>query len=80
MGRAVAVYTGLRLLLFAGTYVVLRVAGLRGLLALAAALLISSIASPFALRRHREAVAAQLAARHERRQAERDRLRGMLDG
>ena len=75
-----AVYTGLRLLLFAGVYVVLRVAGLRGLLALAAALLISSIASPFALRRQREAVAAQLAARHERRQAERDRLRGMLDG
>ena len=80
VGRAFAVYTGLRALLFAVVLCLLVVAGLRGLPALAAALLVSSIASLFVLRGPRDAATAALAERSERREAEHARLRGMLDG
>lgn len=79
MGRAVALYTGLRVVAFVGCYGLLLIAGLRGLVAIAAALFISSIASLFVLRGPRDAVTAALAAREESRAAERARLRSLLD-
>jgi hypothetical protein len=78
-GRAWLVYTGLRLLAFVGCYLLLVLVGLRGLLAVAAALLLSSLASLFLLGRQRDAVAASLEARRGERTAEQARLRGMLD-
>ena len=80
MGRAFVVYTALRAGLFVGAYGLALVVGLRGLLAIAAGLLVSSLASPFLLRRQRDELAAALLDRRERRLAEKDRLRGMLDG
>jgi len=80
VGRAFAVYTGLRALLFAALCGVLLLAGLTGLPALVGALVLSSIASLFLLRGPRDSATAALAARQQRRQAEHARLRGMLDG
>ena len=80
VSRALAAYTGLRAVLFVLAYAVLLIVGVRGLVAIAAALLLSALASPFLLRRQREAVATALAARQERRRAEQERLRGLLDG
>ena len=80
VGRAFALYTGLRALLFAVVLCLLLVLGLRGIPALAAALLVSSIASLFVLRGPRDAATGALAERQDRRAAEQARLRGMLDG
>ena len=79
VGRAFAVYTGLRALLFVGVFGLLLLAGLRGLPALLGALLVSSVASVFVLRGARDRATAALAARQESRAAEHARLRGMLD-
>jgi hypothetical protein len=76
--RPVAVYTALRVVAFIGSYGLLLLVGLRGLLAILAALLLSSIASLYLLRRQRDAVTAALAVRAEQRAAEKARLRGML--
>lgn len=78
-GRAWLVYTGMRLLAFVGCYLLLLLVGLRGLLAVAAALLLSSLASLFLLGRQRDAVAAALEARRGERAAEQARLRSLLD-
>ncbi len=77
--RRVAVYTGLRVVAFAVSYLLLVLVGLRGLPAIAAALLLSSLASLFLLRRQRDDVTAGLEARRQERAAEQARLRGLLD-
>ena len=79
VAKAFAIYTGLRALLFVGVLAVLVLAGVSLLPALVGALLLSSIGSLFVLRGPRDVATAALAARHERRQAEHARLRGMLD-
>lgn len=79
MGRPWLVYTGLRVLAFVGCYLLLVLVGLRGLLAIAVALLLSSLASLVLLTKQRDAVAAALQARRGDRAAEQARLRTMLD-
>ncbi len=79
MGKAFAVYSGLRLLAFVGTYGLLLIVGLRGLVAIAAAVLVSSLVSLLVLRTPRAAVAAALDSRRGSREQEQARLRGMLD-
>jgi hypothetical protein len=79
MSRPWLVYTGLRIAAFVGCYLLLVLVGLRGLLAIAAALLLSSLASLVLLTRQRDAVAEALQARRGDRAAEQARLRGMLD-
>ncbi len=79
LGRALAVYTGLRVAAFAVCFLLLVLVGLRGLLAIAAALLVSSLAGLFLLRRQRDEVTAALETRREVRAAEQARLRGLLD-
>jgi len=79
VGAALALYSGLRVLAFVGSYGLLLLAGLRGLLAIATALLLSSLLSLLVLRRQRDAVAVALASRRGSRDAEQARLRGMLD-
>jgi hypothetical protein len=71
-GRAVALYTSLRFLLFLLSFAVLLALGLRGLLAAAAAVLVSSIVSLFVLKPQREALNAAARARMERKLAERE--------
>lgn len=77
--RSVLVYTGLRVAAFAALFALLVLVGLRGLPAIAAALLLSSLASLFLLGRQRDEVAAGLQARREGKAAEQARLRGLLD-
>ena len=79
MTRPFARYTALRLLAFVASYGLLLLVGLRGLVAIAAALLISSLLSLSLLRRQRDEVAAALATRRGDRDAEQARLRSMLD-
>jgi membrane protein implicated in regulation of membrane protease activity len=78
--RTYLVYTGLRLAVFAGTaaalFLVLRINGFALLLA---ALLVSSIASLFLLRRQRDALVAAQERKGEARRAEKERLRAQLD-
>lgn len=76
---ALVAYTGLRVLAFVGSYGLLLLAGLRGLVAVAGALLISSVLSLFALRHQRDGVATALERRRVARTAEQARLRGLLD-
>jgi hypothetical protein len=77
--RAFALYTGLRLVAFAGCYGVLLVLGVPGILAIAGALLLSSVLSLVLLRRQRDAFVDQLAQRRAARADEQARLRGLLD-
>ena len=79
MGRAFAVYTALRAVAFVGAYGLLIVLGVRSIPAIVLALLLSAVVSLVLLRPQRQAVADALAQRTERRAAERERLRGMLD-
>lgn len=79
MGRAIAVYTALRAVAFVGAYGLLIVLGVRSIPAVVLALLLSAGISLLLLRPQRQAVADALAERQERRSAERERLRGMLD-
>jgi hypothetical protein len=65
-GRAVAFYTLLRALLFAAAVGVGYVAGLRGLLLLVVALLVSGVASWFLLAGPRAGVSAAVDARVQR--------------
>ena len=79
MGKAFALYSGLRLLAFVGTYGLMLIVGLRSLVAIAAAVLVSSVISLLTLRRQRDAVSAALDSRRGSRQREQARLRGLLD-
>lgn len=80
VGRAVAAYTAARVGLFGVLLLVLSSAGVRGLVGVAAAVFVSSVLSIVLLRRQRDALTAALARRAEDREAERARLRGLLDG
>lgn len=71
-GRAVALYTSLRVLVFLLCWVVFLLLGLEGLLAVAAAVLASSIVSIIVLKPQREALNAAARARMERKLAERE--------
>ena len=77
--RAFAVYTLLRVVAFAGCYGLLVVLGVPGLLAIAGALLLSSVLSLVLLRRQRDAFVDALAVRRSSRDDEKARLRGLLD-
>lgn len=76
----VLVYTLLRVVAFVGCFGVLLLVGLRGLVAIAAALLVSSTISLFVMKGPRDRVSSALLARREAKQAEQARLRGLLDG
>lgn len=80
MGRAIALYTGGRVLMFTLVFGLLLVLlpDLDGLLALALALLVSSLVSLFVLREPRARLTRELADRQEAREAERTRLRERL--
>ena len=79
MARAFAVYTALRFVAFVGAYGLLILLGVRSIPAIVGALFLSALVSLLLLRQQRQAVADALAGRQERRLAERERLRGMLD-
>jgi hypothetical protein len=78
--RTYLVYTGLRLAVFVGTaaalFLVVRINGFPLLLA---ALLVSSIASLFLLRRQRDALVLAQERKGEAKRAEKERLRARLD-
>ena len=80
VGRAWAVYTGLRFAVFVGTaaalYLVFR---LNGFPLLLVSLLVSSIASLFLLRAQRDALVAAQELRGRARRDEKTRLRERLD-
>ena len=79
-GRAAAVYTLARLTLFLLVVVLLNLlTGLNGLPLAATGLLVSSVVGYLLLRRQREALAAAVARRSDRRAAEQAALRGRLD-
>lgn len=71
LGRAVAVYTGLRLALFGGLAAVLVLAGVPVFPALVGGLLASMLGSVVVLRRQRDDLAAALLARRDRSTAQR---------
>jgi hypothetical protein len=79
VGRAVALYTTLRLLLFFGVFVVLQFVMTEPLLALGAAVLISAALSIPLLRPWREDLALASAARAERRRVAQAEQRARLD-
>lgn len=79
LARIVALYTGLRFVAFLGCYGLLLIVGLRGIVAIALALLVSSIAGLFLLRGPRDRMAAALDERRAAKDAERTRLRALLD-
>ena len=79
--RTYLVYTGLRLAVFVGTAAVLfLVVRINGFPLLLAALLVSSIASLFLLRRQRDALVRAQERKALARRAEKERLRAQLDG
>lgn len=79
VGRAFALYTVGRFVLFGFALGVLSLLGLSGPLGVVAALVVSSIASLFLLRRQRDLLARALAERTERRTRERAQMRSPLD-
>lgn len=79
MGRAFAVYTALRVVLFAVCCGVLLVLGAPRLVGVAVALLVSSLLSLIFLRRQRDVFVLALQRRREDRANEQARLRGLLD-
>lgn len=79
VGRAFAVYSLLRLLLFAIVTSVLFLVGLTGLPLLATAVLASAILSFVVLKPQREDLARAVAGRDGGRQVERDAQRAQLD-
>ena len=78
-GRALLVYSALRLVLLVGAYAVLVAIGLDGLLALGGAVLLSALLSLVLLRRQRDAFTEASLARADQRRAERDARRARLD-
>lgn len=79
VGRAFALCTVGRFVLFGFALGVLSLLGLSGPLGVVAALVVSSIASLFLLRRQRDLLARALAERTERRTRERAQMRSPLD-
>ena len=79
MARALAVYTALRAVAFVGSYGLMILLGLRTIPAIVLALVLSALVSLVLLKPQRQALADAIAARLERREGERARLRGMLD-
>lgn len=79
VGRALALYTTLRLLLFLSVFLLLQLVLQPALLALGAAVLVSALLSIPLLRPWRADLALATAARAERRGAERARARARLD-
>ena len=78
-GRALLVYSGLRLVLLVVAYSVLLALGIDGLLAVGGAVLLSALLSLVLLRRQRDAFTEASMARAEERRAERQRRRARLD-
>lgn len=78
-GRAFALYTTLRLLLFLAVYLVLQVFLQPALLAVGAAVLISALLAVPLLKPWRHDLTAATSARLERKQAEREQRRARLD-
>lgn len=79
VGRAFAVYSLLRLLLFAIVTAVLFLVGLTDLPLLATAVLVSAILSFVVLKPQREGLARAVAGRDGARQSRRDVQRAQLD-
>ncbi len=79
LGRALAEYTALRVVVLAGAYGLLLVLGVRAFPAVVGALLASALVSLVLFRRQRDRVALALAARSEQRRDERQRTRRLLD-
>jgi hypothetical protein len=79
VGRAVALYTTLRVLLFGAVFLLLQLVMPEPLLALGAAVLISAALSVPLLRPWREDLARASAAKAERRRTARAEQRGRLD-
>ncbi|MBK5307636.1 MAG: DUF4229 domain-containing protein [Frankiaceae bacterium] len=77
--RAWTLYTLLRMLVFVGAAGFLLLFGFNGLPLLICALIVSMVVSVFALRPQRAALVAAMAARQQRRAAERESLRSRLD-
>ena len=78
-GRAFLVYSALRLALLAVSFAVLTAIGLRGLLAVGAAVLLSALLSLVLLRGQRDAFTSASMARADQRRAEREARRARLD-
>ena len=78
MVRPVAVYTLLRLALFAGSLGVMTLLGVRGFVAVVAALVLSAVLSATLLKRQRDAIAEVAGARRAQRAAEKQRLQARL--
>lgn len=79
MGKALAIYTGLRFLLFTGAFGIALVARLGGFAAILVGFVASALLAPLLLRGPRDRLTAELAERSARRQADRARLRESLD-
>ena len=77
-GRAFLVYSALRLGLLLVSFAVLLAVGLRGLVAVGAAVLLSALLSLVLLRRQRDAFTAASMARADQRRAERETRRSRL--
>ena len=78
MVRPVAVYTLLRIALFVGALGVVTLLGVRGFVAVVAALVLSAILSAILLKRQRDAIAEVAAARKVQRADEKQRLQSRL--
>lgn len=78
MTRPVLAYTLLRCVLFVGALGLAVLAGLRGVVSIFAALILSAIASAVLLTRQRDAIAAAAAVRKAAALGERERLQARL--
>ena len=78
-GRALLVYTGLRLALLLVCLVVLRLLGLSGLLAAGGAVLLPALLSLVLLRRQRDELTAASIARADQRRADKQARRARLE-
>jgi hypothetical protein len=79
VGRAFAVYSAMRLVLFTVVVAVLYAFGVPGLPLLLTAVLVSAVLSFFVLRPQREALTRAIAGRDADRQADLDALRAQLE-
>jgi hypothetical protein len=79
LGRALALFTTLRLLVFLVVWLLVALVVDEPLLAVAIAVVISALVSVPLLRGYRDDLNRAAAARGARRQAERDRMRSKLD-
>ncbi len=79
MVRPFLVYTLLRLLLLVVLFAALRLVSVRVFPAFVVALLVSSVASLFLLRRQRDALSAAVISRRDAKESEQQRLRSRLD-